>query len=269
VKILRRRSPRRRSPGLAPGQSAHAPNEAPPLGSSPILRQRWSDVAFLHWKVDTSAVEPYMPTGCSPDVIDGSSWIGLIGFQMSESSFFGSPSIPWLGNFPEVNVRLYSIDERGQRGVVFRSLEASHLIPVLTARAAFGLRYQWASMQLEKRGGDVAYLTRRHGQADARSHFIIRIGDDPAENAEIAADPISTFLTARWGFHEGHRGHTIYCRNHHEPWPLQHAELLHLDDGLLAAAGFPGVADRAPDSVLYSPAVTTVFTSPQRLDSPH
>ncbi|RJN32290.1 DUF2071 domain-containing protein [Nesterenkonia natronophila] len=233
-----------------------------------MLQQRWSDVVFLHWRVHPNAVEPYMPPGCSPDVMNGSSWIGLIGFQMSESSFFGSPSIPWLGNFPEVNVRLYSIDERGQRGVVFRSLEASHLIPVLMARAAFGLRYQWASMKLEKRGGDVAYLTRRHGQAHARSHFIVRTQESPAESAEIAADPLSNFLTARWGFHEVHRGRTIYCRNHHEPWPLQRAELLHLEDGLLAAAGFSGVTERAPDSVLYSPAVTTVFTSPQRLDSP-
>ena len=235
------------------------------MSSKPILRQRWSDVAFLHWRIDPSAAEPYMPLGCSPDVIDGSSWIGLIGFQMSQSSFFGSPNIPWLGNFPEVNVRLYSIDDQGQRGVVFRSLEASHLIPVLTARAAFGLRYQWASMKLDKRGNQVAYLTRRHGQAEARSHFIIQTGAEAAHSAETLPDPISTFLTARWGFHERRRGHTLYCRNHHEPWPLQHAELLHLDDGLLAAAGFPGVAERAPDSVMYSPAVTTVFTSPQRL----
>ncbi len=238
--------------------------QAPPLGSAAVLRQRWTEVTFLHWRVDPRVVEPYMPAGCFPDVVDGSAWVGLIAFQMSRSSFFGGPSIPWLGNFPEVNVRLYSIDEKGHRGVVFLSLEASHFIPVLIARAAFGLKYQWAAMKLENRDGKVAYLTKRHGQPDAASHIIVRPNRDSGANAAVAADPISIFLTARWGFHESHFGHTIYCRNHHEPWPLQHAEVVYFKDGLLAAAGLEGLADRVPDSVLYSPGVTTVFASPQQ-----
>ncbi len=244
----------------ADGLSKHAP----PLGSRAILRQRWSEVTFLHWRVTAGDVAPYMPEGCTPDLIDESAWVGLIAFQMSKSSFFGGPSIPWLGNFPEVNVRLYSIDEHGNRGVVFLSLEASHLIPVLVAQAAFGLKYRWASMKLGKRDGKVAYRTRRHGQPDAASHIIVRPGHDARANAAITTDPIATFLTARWGFHERHLCHTIYCRNRHEPWPLQHAELVHLEDGLLAAAGFTGLADRAPDSVLYASEVTTEFAAPQR-----
>ncbi len=243
--------------------SAALPAQAPPLGGPAILRQRWSDVTFLHWRVEASAVEPYMPKGCSPDVIDGSAWVGLIAFQMSQSSFFGGPRIPWLGDFPEVNVRLYSIDEQGNRGVVFLSLEASHLIPVLVARAAFSLKYQWAAMKLGQRDGKVAYRTRRHGQRSASSHIIVRPRDDSQADAAIADDPISAFVTARWGFHERHRGKTIYCRNSHEPWPLQHAELIHLNDGLLAAAGFRGLADRAPDSVLYAAEITTVFAPPR------
>ncbi|MGV8912072.1 MAG: YqjF family protein [Rhodoglobus sp.] len=239
-------------------------SEAPPLGSRAVLRQRWSEVTFLHWKVDPATVAPLFPAGCRPDVIDGSTWVGLIAFQMSQSSFFGGPSIPWLGDFPEVNVRLYSIDEQGRRGVVFLSLEASHLIPVLAARAAFSLRYQWASMKIGQRDGQIAYKTKRHGQPDAASHIIVQPIDDPAASVALAADPLATFLTARWGFHETHAGRTIYCRNHHEPWPLQPAELVHLEDGLLAAAGLGGLADRAPHSVMFASAVTTVFAAAQQ-----
>lgn len=239
--------------------------KAPPLGGAAVLRQRWSEVSFLHWRVDPSVVAPYMPQGCSPDVLDGSSWVGLIGFQMSKSSFFGGPSIPWLGDFPEVNVRLYSIDEHGRRGVVFRSLEASHLIPVLVARAVFGLRYQWASMKIRASwDGEVEYTTRRHGQREAAATLRVRPRPEAVGNAALALDPVADFLTSRWGFHERHLGRTIYCRNSHEPWPLQQAELVQLEDGLLAAAGFPGLVDRAPDSVLYASEVTTVFAPPQR-----
>ena len=147
--------------------SAATGREAPPLGGRVVLRQRWSEVSFLHWQVDPNVVEPYMPAGCRPDVIDGSTWVGLIAFQMSKSSFFGGPRIPWLGDFPEVNVRLYSIDEHGQRGVVFLSLEASHLIPVLVARAAFSLKYQWAAMTIGHGDGTIEYRTRRHGKPGA------------------------------------------------------------------------------------------------------
>ncbi|WP_258935247.1 DUF2071 domain-containing protein [Nesterenkonia pannonica] len=241
----------------------HLPRQPPPLGSRAILGQRWSDVVFLHWRVDPEAVEPFMPPGCSADVFDGDSWVGLVGFQMSDSSFFGGPRIPWLGSFPEVNVRLYSVDAQSKRGVVFRSLEASHLVPVMVARAAFGLRYQWASMKRERTDDEVAYRTVRHGRRSAASEFAIRPTPEGAREGEMSGDPLSTFLTARWGFHERRRGRTIYCRNHHEPWPLQRAELLRLDDGLLEAAGFAGVADRKPESVLYAPAVRTVFAAPQ------
>ncbi|MFM2475508.1 hypothetical protein, partial [Burkholderia cenocepacia] len=43
------------------------------------------------------------------------------------------------------------------------------------------------------------------------------------------------------------------------------AELVHLDDGLLASAGFPGVAARPPDSVLVASRVSTSFALPTTL----
>ena len=46
------------------------------------------------------------------------------------------------------------------------------------------------------------------------------------------------------------------------------SELLELDDGLLAAAGLPGIADRAPDSVLFSPGVLTQFSGARALIEP-
>ncbi|QCR20656.1 YqjF family protein [Agrococcus sp. SGAir0287] len=234
---------------------------APPLGGPRILSQRWSDVVFVHWRVDAALVAPHLPPGCTPDEHDGSSWVGLIAFHMSRSTFLGGPPVPWLGDFPEVNVRLYAVDAHGRRSVVFASLDAQHLVPVLVARAAFGLPYRWATMRTGRRGELLAYRTRRHGQPHARSHLIVRT---PAPDVDATPDDASlaTFLTGRWGFHERHLGRTILCRNEHEPWPLRTAELVHLDDGLLEAAGFEGVATRTPESVLVASRVSTSFTLP-------
>ena len=60
-----------------------------------------------------------------------------------------------------------------------------------------------------------------------------------------------------------HLGRTFFLPNTHARWPLQQARLMSVDDDLLAAAGFPGLADRAPDSVLYSAGVRARFGLPQ------
>lgn len=250
---------------------------APPLPGRRIITQRWSDLTFLHWKVAPEIVATMLPPGTRPDVVDGATWVGLIAFRLSDSSFFGGPPVPWFGTFPEINVRLYSVDEQGRRGVVFASLEATRLASVLTARLAFGLPYRWSSMSMGRRVEPDAelhaYRSRRHladallgrkrnpgPSRGATTHLIARALPDRMDD-----DPIAQFLTARWAFHETHLGASWYGRNTHGRWPVQRAELLHLDDTLLAAAGFPGLADTPPDSVLFSPGVQTSFSAPARL----
>lgn len=255
-----------------------APNPiAPPLPGREIIRQRWSDLVFLHWRVSPDVVAPFMPAGTRPDVDEhGDTWVGLIPFVLSHSQFFPPlPAVPFFGTFVECNVRLYSIDAAGNRGVVFRSLDAQRLIPVLTARALFGLPYRWARMSLTRaraEGGaeQLTYSSRRFGGTHSRTRIVTRVAADaPAVDTEL-----SRFLTARWGFHEQRglharrpagRGRTIWARNHHGLWPIVDATLESLDDELLAAAGFPDLATRPPDSVLYSPGVTTVFARPRPL----
>jgi len=59
----------------------------------------------------------------------------------------------------------------------------------------------------------------------------------------------------------------LYVPIHHEAWPLHAAALVELDDTLVSAAGLPFLAGREPDSVLWSPGVTTDFGLP-RPDAP-
>ncbi|MFM2076338.1 MAG: hypothetical protein RJA49_228, partial [Actinomycetota bacterium] len=71
---------------------------------------------------------------------------------------------------------------------------------------------------------------------------------------------LDLFLTARWGLFLADRaGATRYWPNEHPSWPLRAATVEHLDDDLVAAAGFPGVTSRPPDSVLFSEGVHTRF----------
>lgn len=225
---------------------------APPLVGGSIASQRWSDLTFLHWRVDPRSVAPLLPPGIVPDEYDGATWVGLIPFLLSRATLFGGPAVPYAGRFVEVNVRLYGVDAEGRRGVVFRSLEASRLAAVLAARAVFGLPYFWSRTTMDADGELIRYSSHRHGGGPS-SMIVSRPG------AVVDADPLADFLTARWGMFTTRGGRTRFLPNEHEPWPVHTAELFGLDDELVAAAGLPGVTDRAPDSVLFSPGVTTRF----------
>jgi uncharacterized protein YqjF (DUF2071 family) len=243
------RSIRSRLDTVPPPQSLSAP--APPLAGPALLRQRWLDLTFVHWRVDPAVVAPLLPPGTRPDLHEGATWVGLVPFRMA--------GLPWLGTFPETNVRLYSIDATGRRGVVFRSLEAARLPFVLGARALLGLPYTWARMRVRRTGAQVEYETARRwpGPRGAGGRIVVRPGPPVPR-----PDPLAEFLTARWGLHVRRYGRTLYLPNHHGPWPLHRAELVVLDDTLVAAAGLGAVAGRRPDSVLWSPGVTTVFGVP-------
>ncbi|MEK8105030.1 DUF2071 domain-containing protein [Micromonospora sp. M12] len=56
-------------------------------------------------------------------------------------------------------------------------------------------------------------------------------------------------------------GRTLHMPNWHPSWPLHRAEVLHLDEELVAAAGLPAPVG-PPVSVLYSPGVEVRFGPP-------
>ncbi|WP_262697402.1 MULTISPECIES: YqjF family protein [Streptomyces] len=227
----------------------------------PTLVQRWDELTFLHWAVEPEHVAPLLPAGTRPDTLDGVTYVGLVPFLMRGVGFGPGPGLPYLGTFCETNVRLYSVDGQGRRGVVFRSLDAARLLPVLVGRLTVRLPYRWSTMRLRRESDVITYscgLRRRPADRGRTSRAVVRIGGAIAEPT-----PLERFLTARWGLHVSWHGRTVHLPNDHAPWPLHRAELLDLDDGLIATAGLPPMAG-PPVSVLYSPGVAVRFGTPQR-----
>jgi|SRR5215472_3106410 len=217
----------------------------------PLLRMHWRDLTFLHWPVDPAAAGRLMPPGTRLDTFDGVSYVGLIAFRMDRVGWLGLPGLPYLGSFPETNVRLYSVGPDGRRGVVFGSLDAARLVPVLAGRAGFRLPYQWSLMCVQQRDDLVSYASRRRWpRPGPRLRLRIGVGEPIAEPS-----PLEHFLTARWGLHATwYGGRTIYLPNEHPRWTLYRATLVHLEEDLLSAAGL-SPPQAGPVSVLYSPGV--------------
>ncbi len=224
----------------------------------PLLSQVWRELTFLHWPVDPSLVSTLLPTGLRPDTLDGVTYVGLVAFRVPRTDALRGLRLPHIGSFLETNVRLYSVDGAGRRGVVFRSLEASRLPFALAARTTLHMPYTWAKMRADRRGDVLSYTSHRRwpGPRGARSRIVVRAGPPIAEPT-----PLQRFLTARWGLHTCWNGRTLHLPNEHPRWSLHTAELLELEDDLLAAAGLPAPAG-PPVSALYSPGVVAKFGRP-------
>jgi len=224
--------------------------DAPAISGPVAMTQRWCDLTFLHWAVEPAVVAHRMPPGVRPDTLDGRTYVGLVPFRMVDAGLGRGPAVPWLGTFLETNVRLYSVDETGRRGIVFLSLDTDRAAVVMGARAALGVPYRWARMR-HHRVGDVHTYEARLRRLGARpaSRVVVRAG---AAREPTALDH---FLSARWGLHTRSWGRTLHVPNRHERWPLHDAELIALDDQLMASVGLSRLAGRPPDHLAFSPGV--------------
>jgi uncharacterized protein YqjF (DUF2071 family) len=225
---------------------------------------RWDLLTFLHWGYDAAVVQRLLPPGLTVDTFDDRAWVGLVPFAMKVTAPRG-PAIPWLSNFCETNVRTYATAADGSRGVWFLSLDAERLSAVATARVTYRLPYYWSQMSLERSADTYTYRCRRRwpGPRGAHSDVTVRVGEE-----YLAEDltPFDHFLTARWQLYSQHRRGLRYALAAHEPWPLHHADVVDLDDGLITATGLP-----RPDGdpiCHWSPGVEVRIGFPHRLHSP-
>lgn len=234
---------------------------APLLTGSALSAQHWENLTFLHWPVEPSAVAGFMPAGVRPDVIDGLTYVALVPFRMRGAGPGGRLPVPYFGKFCETNVRLYSADDEGRSGIVFRTLEADRLATVLLARFGLGLPYTWSKMSAVHAGDLWRYRSSRRwprsGQRPLRSSLTIRVGDP------VAPTPLEVWLTSRWGLHTRLAGRTVWIPNQHGDWPLRSAEILDLHDDLVDAVGVPVAGEMLRP--LFSAGVRTTFGLPKIL----
>ncbi|MER6150301.1 YqjF family protein [Streptomyces hirsutus] len=247
-------------PTPPPGFPEPITADPPQAITRPLLTQSWLDLTFLHWAVDPADVAPLLPPGTVPDTLDGVTYVGLVAFRMHRVGWLRLPGLPYLGTFPETNVRLYSVDEHGRRGVVFLSLDASRLLPVTVARIGFRMPYLWSRMTIRHSGDTVAYTSSRRwpGPRGAHSRITVRVGERIGEPTEL-----EHFLTARWGLHGAFFGRSMYLPNTHPRWSLHRAEVVECEEDLVTAAGLPKPVG-GPVSVLHSPGVPARFGRPAR-----
>lgn len=220
------------------------------------VEMNWSNLLFVHWRVPADSIRSLVPAELEIDTFDGSAWLGLVPFEMTETAFRRVPPLPGLTRFFECNVRTY-VRHAGQTGVWFMSLDAARILPVLGGRWLWSLNYVYARFRVERVGDRTDYrLDRRRGPWPKGSTRIVWSRGDDMPLAQPGS--LEYFLTERYWLYTKRHGKIMHGRVVHDPWTLREAQIIDLDDGLIRAAGIDlGTPTRTPDHVMMSDLIKT------------
>lgn len=214
------------------------------------MRHRWARLLFLHWEVPLAALRPLIPPELEIDTFEGRAYLGLVPFTMTGIRPAWAPAVPWLSSFHEVNVRTYVHRDGRDPGVWFFSLDAANPLAVEIARRFWNLPYHFARMRLDLRANGeaetIAYASERRWPGPVPAACRLRYRPTGAPSPALAGS-LEHFLAERYILYARKSDRLYSGRVHHSPYPLQAAELLELDETLVAAAGIarPEVAPLA------------------------
>jgi uncharacterized protein YqjF (DUF2071 family) len=190
-----------------------------PLPEGPwTWAQTWEELCFLHWRVDAGALRGLVPAGLELDTHDGAAWLGITPFRLTGFRLRGTPPLPFVSSFPELNVRTY-VTYGGKPGIWFFSLDASSRLAVEAARRLYRLPYVEARMSVGRRGGLVHYDSSRPGAVFSARYR----GEGDLFRAEPGS--LEWFLAERYCLYAEGGGDLHRAEIHHPPWTLQAAEV--------------------------------------------
>jgi uncharacterized protein YqjF (DUF2071 family) len=242
------------------GAVAHRPW---PLPDAPwVMAQRWNDLLFAHWPVGTDELRALVPPKLTLDLHDETAWVSVTPFYLSHLRPRGLPAFPLVSEFAELNVRTY-VTAGGKPGVYFFSLDANSALAVGSARALFHLPYYEATMQATVVDDQwISYASSRSGEA---ADAVFRARYRPVGEVRYAeAGSLDHWLTERYCLYAlNGAGNVLRTEIHHEPWPLQPAEVSIAANTMAAAAGItlPDIEPR----VSFSREIDVVIWRPEKV----
>jgi uncharacterized protein YqjF (DUF2071 family) len=208
-----------------------------------VMRQNWRELLFVHWEIPPAAVGDLIPPQLELDLFEGRAYVGLVLFTMTGVRPVGFPPVLGLSSFHETNVRTYVRPVNCEPGVWFFSLDAANSIAVRLARSLFHLPYHKARMFLERESAPrvtapatLLYAGTRRWPAPLPASYAVR-GTPAGIPRPASPDTLEHFLVERYVFYTLWNSELYQCRVRHIPYPLQPANLLAIDETLLAAAG--------------------------------
>ena len=225
-------------------------------------RQSWRDLLFAHWPIPASELQPLVPKPLRVQEYEGTSWIGVVPFNMAGVMLRPLPDLPYLSAFPELNLRIY-VETGGRPGVWFLSLDAANAVAVWAARRLFHLPYFHARMSVEGLPERAQYKSFRRS-APRGTEFAASY-EPSGEVYNSTPGTLEHWLTERYCLYaQSAKGQLYRAEVHHEPWPLQPAEASIERNDLLKPHGLS--VSGPPELLHFSRRLDVVVWSPEAVD---
>lgn len=210
----------------------------------PVFRQRWSRLAFLHWRFAPEVVRALVPATLELDLFEGQAWVSVVPLTVTRMRPAILPPIPRLSDARQINVRTY-VHRDGVPGLWFLSIDADNPLAVWGARIAYRLAFFHARMHIDEHDGGIAFSCERTDAGAAKATFDAQwqLGD-ALPVPELGT--LDFFLLERYVLYSGSDERMWLARIHHRPWPLRRLALRHLASTMLEAHGLP----RPPEAPL-------------------
>lgn len=245
-------------------RTSHKPRPLP--AGRWLMRQRWNDLLFAHWRVPAASLATLVPEGLLVDTFQGSAWLGAMPFWMDRIKVRGVPPIPGARSFPDLILRTYVREEQtGAPGVLCLSLDSSNFLAVAAGRAFFHLPYHSAEMHIEQRTErEFAFYSRRRFAGQPVLFKARYRGLGPSQRLmELQSGTLEHFLMERSCLFTSNRfGQSIRANLHQASWSLEEAEA-EIEQNDLAAA--MGIKVPAQEPVLHYSRRLAVYVWPAEL----
>ena len=185
-----------------------------------IYYQEWNRAIFIHWVVPYDLLRAIIPSRLNIDTFDGNCYVSLVAFTMEKIRPRFLPSIGYISNFDEINIRTY-IDNDGKQGVYFLNIEAGKTISAGIAKALSGLPYEKANIHRT----DHSYYS-----INSKKDYAL---DTEYEIQEIvsAKTELDKWLTERYCLYLDQQNELYRYDIHHKEWEIKkvHIKRLHAD----------------------------------------
>ncbi|MGG5576463.1 YqjF family protein [Myroides sp. C15-4] len=188
--------------------------------------QEWNRLLFFHFEVPFDVLRALVPKALELDSFEGKYYISVVPFTMEKIRPRMLPSVGFVSNFDELNVRTYVVKE-GKAGVYFLTIEGGKSLSVFVSKQLSGLPYEKATMKRSK-----GVYTSSNPKKPFQFEATYAIG-----NLVQQKNPLQVWLTERYCLYVYVKNKLYRYQIHHKVWELKEIEF----DQLKIAYDLPGI----------------------------
>jgi len=214
-----------------PVEQAATPENAAPV----FLTAAWRSLVMLNFEIDSTVLEPYVPTGTELDLWQDRALVSFVGFRFLGTRLFGW-RVPRHGDFDEINLRFYVrrlTPDGWRRGVVF--LKEVVARPAVTRVAKWFYNENYVTLPVTHEFPARSALAApeqpdcwkyRWGPRGAELQMVVTVVG-PAQPPVPGTE--AEFITEHyWGYTRQRDGLTLEYAVEHPPWKVWDADTAEL-----------------------------------------